>query len=254
MLPSKDIVYILISATTFALYSVLTRKAKKSNPIIFLFWIHTINYLGFLGVYFYRKFVLLHDVFAIEELISQFTFSNSPLYLVMGFTFLGTFLIYANLITHYPVSQVLPFIQISLLFTMASYMLLGNPFSAMDIIGIIIVCFGAVLSALDEFPTLNLWHHIKKIPRALWVGVLFESMLIGLRNFITFLLTQDTPIDKLVMENLKHVFPFSFQDPFYFNVGARYFVIIIFLAYILHSQKKDLKKIFTVLSESFGSR
>lgn len=252
MLPSIDIIYISISVITFALYSIFIKKVKSDTPIIFLFWIHTVNYLGFLGVYLFRKFILSHDVFAIEELISQFTFTNSPLYILMGLTFLGTFLIYARLINQYPISQVLPFIQISLLFTMTSYLILGDPFSLPDVIGVFIVCFGAILSALKVLPGLNFFEHLKTIPKGLWIGALCESSLIGLRSFITFLLTQKTAIDEFVMGSLKHVFPFSFQDPFYFNVGARFFVMIMFLGYI-YWNKINRSKIVPVLYNNFYS-
>ena len=251
MLPYLDIVYILISIITFALYSILITKVKVEDTFVFLFWIYTVNHLGFLGIYLFRKFILLHEVFAIEELIRQFTFYNSPLYVLMGLSFLATFLIYAKLISKYQVSIVLPFIQISLLFIVIGYIFLGDPFSWYSLIGALIVCLGAIISPMEHMPGINIFYHLNKLPRDLVAGVLIEAFLIALRAFITFLLIQETPIDKYVMDSLKHVFPFSFVDPFSFNLGARFFIMITFLGYIyIKGKSKNLGKILRDHSQS----
>lgn len=250
MIPYLDIVYILISAATFAAYSILIKKVSDQHILIILFWIHSFTYLGFFSVYLFRKFVLAHDLFAIEQLIHNYTFYDAPFYILYGLTFLGSFLLFHKLIVGYPVSQVLPFAQISLLFTMTGYLLLGDPFSLAAFIGVLVVCFGAILSASPEFHW-NIFKQLFALPRGLVIGVICEALLITLKALITFLVTQKTPIDEYIMTSLKHVYPFSFHDPFYFNLGARFFVMMTFLVFLIQSGKYH-GKIIKTLKENFG--
>lgn len=250
MLPSLDVTYIIISAFTFALYSILVKKIPPKDMLICLFWVHTITYLGFLSIYLFRKFALAHDVFAIEQLIHEYTFYNAPLYILIGITFLGSLLLYHKLIAEYPVSQVLPFAQISLLFIMTGYLLLGDPFSLSAFIGVLIVCFGSIISAIESFHWPNVFEPIRKLPRGLVIGILCEAVLITVNALITFFVTQKTPIDEYVMGSLKHIFPFSFYNPFYFNLGARFFIMITFLIYLFQSNKYQ-GRIIKTLRENF---
>ncbi len=252
MLPSLDIVLILVSTFTFALYCITVKKIKAEPFLIFLFWIHTFTYIGYFSVYLFRRFVLEHDTFAIEQLIHEFTFINAPLYIIMGLNFLGSFLIFNRLIVNYPISQIMPFAQISLLFTVIGYMILGDPYSASSMTGALVVCLGALIAAVDSFSFPNILEPYRKLPRGLWVGILCEAALLSSSALITFLLTQRTGMDKMVMRSLKHMFPFSFHNPFYFNLGARFFIMMTFLIYISY-QKNYRTNIFSALRKNLLS-
>ncbi len=252
MVAYADIILILISAFTFGLYSIFIKKISLEKLLIILFWVHTITYLGFFSVYLFRKFFLEHDVYAIEQLIHEFTIINAPLYILMGLSFLGSFIILNKLIVQYDVSKVLAFAQISILFTVIGYIILGDPFSWSSLIGAFIVSIGAVVSAFDTFHFPNILKPLFEIPKKLWIGILCEALLLSLAAFITFILTQKTAVDQFVMDSLKHVFPFSFHNPFYFNLGARFFIMAIFLIY-LYKVKKHGKLIITTLKENLWS-
>jgi uncharacterized membrane protein len=167
----------------------------------------------------------------------------------MGLNFLGSFLIFNQLIINYPISQVMPFAQISLFFTVISYIILGDPYSWASMIGALIVGLGALIAAVNSFSFPNILEPYQKLPKKLWIGILCEASLLTSSAVITFLLTQRTAMDKVVMISLKHVFPFSFHNPFYFNLGARFFIMMTFIIYISY-QKKYRNHIFSVLKKN----
>ncbi|MEX0940758.1 MAG: hypothetical protein WDZ41_05340 [Candidatus Babeliales bacterium] len=248
MLPYLDIIYIFISIVCYSAYIILIKGVSRKNILVSLFWIHTVTYVGFFCIYLFRKFILEHDLFAVEELIHEFTFINAPLYLLMGLSFLGSFLIFNILIINYPISRVLPFAKISMFFILIGYAILGDPFTWKSMLAASIVAVGALLAALDEMPWPNPIKPFLDVPKKLWIGILCESLLLTLNALITFFLTQKTTIDETIMESLKHVFPFSFHNPFYFNLGARFFIMITFFFYI-YVIKEYREHFFKVLSE-----
>ena len=83
-----DALFILISILTLCLYNVLIKKFP--HKFILFFFVNVFSYLGFLGIYFFRVFVLQHDLGALHELIVNYTDQNVPLYVLIAFAGTGS--------------------------------------------------------------------------------------------------------------------------------------------------------------------
>ena len=122
-----DALFILISILTLCLYNVLIKKFP--NKFILFFLVNVFSYLGFLGIYFFRVFVLQHDLGALHELIMNYTYQNVPLYVLIAFAFLGYMIVSEQLLNGYDVSLVIPIAQFGMLLASAGYIALGDPFT-----------------------------------------------------------------------------------------------------------------------------
>jgi len=230
-----DIIYISISIITFSLYNTFIKKTPGDKRLIVLFWMHIFAYISYIIFYFYKHIILMHDKNAIEHLIHEYTIINSPLYFLLGLCFVGTLIIYQNLLRHYPLSKVIPFAQISVLFTYIGQVFLGDVFDWSEFIGILIITFGAILTVCDTISFTHPLKPFKNIPPRLIKGVIGEAFLKASASVITFFLTQDTAINETIMNSLLHVFPFASYNPFEANLGARFFMIAILYYYLTHT-------------------
>src|SRR5262245_35234438 len=133
-----DALFILISVLTLCLYNVLIKKFP--NKFILFFLVNVFSYLGFLGIYFFRIFVLQHDLGALHELIMNYTYQNVPLYILIAFSFLGYMIVSEKLLNGYDVSLVIPISQFGMLLASAGYIALGDPFKWSLILGLCVLC------------------------------------------------------------------------------------------------------------------
>ena len=129
-----DALFILISILTLCLYNVLIKKFP--NKFILFFLVNVFSYLGFLGIYFFRVFVLQHDLSALHELILNYTYQNVPLYVLIAFSFLGYMIVSEKLLNGYDLSLVIPISQFGMLLASAGYIALGDPFKWSLILGL----------------------------------------------------------------------------------------------------------------------
>lgn len=219
------------SIITFSLFTVLLKVFAPKNLLPFLFWVNVVTYIGFLGIYFYRKYFLQHDLHILEELIFHFSFENAPLYILLSICFVGSYVIFNGLLEKYDVAQVMALSQISILFSFIGFLLMGDSFSLKGCIEVLIVTYGALISGMTtlSFNPYTLfasqsWDSIRKV----FLYASFTSII----TIITFLLTQQTVFNEEITGSLRHIFPFSFYNPFYFNVGTRFYIMITFFIYL----------------------
>lgn len=257
MVTYLDLLYIIVAGTAYALYQVTMKHMKSSIRLIAFFWIYVLAYAGHLVIYFFRKFILEHNVNAIEILIREFTFYNSPLYLLLGICFTWSLVIYFQLFKRYDLTLIVPFAQIGLLFTYLGYYLLGDPTNPVEFTGVAIICLGAFITGM---PTLvNPRKAIRAIPKPLIYGILKKSILSTIAAMSIFFITQQTAINKLVMQEIKHIFPFSFHySIFQADLGAYFFIVMTLLFYLTHHRQykgrllKTLRKHWVAITVACG--
>lgn len=228
----------LLSALTFALYSIII-KGSFAHRLVALFWIQVTTYLGFIGTYLVKKHILAHSVHDVEALIFEFTFTNAPLYVAMALMFVGAQLIFNRLLNQFDISLVAPLTQMSLLFTTIGLLFLGDPLSVVTILSVAVVFVGALLTSFPSFSVSAPFGPLKIIPRSLFKQAILEAALTAGAALVTFQCTQKTVMTESVQLWIKtitrHVysFPFSFFNPFHYNLGVRFFIVSIFLGYLL---------------------
>jgi drug/metabolite transporter (DMT)-like permease len=230
-----------VSIVATAGYMVSLKNTKKR--LIALFWANVFTYIGYLGIYFFKKTYLEHDTQAVEELLYNFTFTNVPLYILMALCWVGSLILLNHLMEQYDVSLVVPVTEVGILFTTIGYVVLGNQFSLIALLSVSIVFIGALVSGMKKFSITQPFKELKQFPYPLLVGGVMESIFEASAMMITFLVTQTTPITTEILEWLTNTFhhiytvPFSFRHPFYYNVGVRFFITLIFLLYMIFSRK-----------------
>jgi drug/metabolite transporter (DMT)-like permease len=249
------VAYAVVSGLFYSLYTINIKKAH--NRMILFFWVNVITYLCYLVLFFIKDSILLQDRHPIEHLIHEFTLTNSPFYLLMAFFWVGSLVVLNYLLTHYEVSKVTPALHIGILITTCGYMLLGKYFSWGEIAGIITIFTGAYISTYEEFSWKNFYTPIKNFAPLLIVAALLETFLVSGSQWITFICTQKTAITEEIQKWAHHIshhihgLPFGFHNPFYYNVGVRFFIVVVFISYILLFTD-DRKKIVSVLRNQFG--
>jgi drug/metabolite transporter (DMT)-like permease len=235
-----DALFILISILTLCLYNVWIKKFP--NKFILFFLVNVFSYLGFLGIYFFRVFVLQHDLGALHELIMNYTYQNVPLYVLIAFSFLGYMIVSEKLLNGYDVSLVIPISQFGMLLASAGYIALGDPFKWSLILGLCVLCTGTFIISLAAIPpssTETIFVRWKKIPKKLWLLTLVQAGFFILSATMTYLGTKETVRTEMIMAILRrmHMGPVSFHSAFYFNLGQQFFSVTIATVYILARKK-----------------
>lgn len=248
MLLGSSLFFCFISIIAYSTYMVSLKPVKER--MLTLFWINTFGYLGYVLIYFVRKLHFEHDVRALEQLLFDVTLSNVPLYILMACFFVGSFVLLSYLMDHFEISLITPVTEISILFSTIGYLILGNPFSWVVLIGVSIIFVGAIISGMKTVSLPNPFKDLTLIPRMLVIGGCLQALFESGADLITFLCTTQTAINKEIFSFLNTTFqyvydvPFSFHHPFYYNVGVRFFITLIFLLYLL-IHKKYRTEIFT---------
>lgn len=241
MLLGTGLFFCFVSILAYSIYMVALKPVK--HRMISLFWINTFGYLGYVVIYFIRKLHFEHDVRALEQLLFTFTLSNVPLYILMACFFVGSFVLLSYLMDHFEISLITPVTEISILFTTVGYLALGNPFSWLVLMSVTVIFIGAIISGMQTVSLANPFKDLAKIPRALVMGGALQAVFESGAMLITFLCTQQTAVTQEIFKILnitfKHIcdVPFSFHQPFYYNVGVRFFITLGFLLYLLVHKK-----------------
>lgn len=245
----KDFIFISISVFTFSLYNIYAKRFTQ-NRMALLFWVTNLTYAGFIITYVIRNFLLGQDPHAFHELLFTFTLINIPLYLLMGIAFVTSLWIFNWLLNHFDISLVFAMSQVSLLFTTLGYLTLGDSLKWSTVIAITLVFVGALISSFKEINWRNPLASLAHVPPKLFWGSIIQGLLATTVALITFIITQETKATQLIMHTLKHTYsmPFSFFNPFYLNVGVRFFYVLIFIFYVWHS-KQGIKSVFAILKQ-----
>jgi drug/metabolite transporter (DMT)-like permease len=231
-----DALFILISILMLCIYNVLIKKFP--NKFILFFLVNVFSYLGFLGVYFFRAFVLQHDLSAFHEFIFSYIDQNIPLYMLTAFSFLGSMIVSEKLLDGYDLSLVIPISQFGMLLASAGYIALGDPFKWPLLLGLGFLCAGAFIISLAAIPpssTETMLARWRKIPKKLWLLTMIQAFFFIIAAMITYLGTKETARTEMIMQSLRrlHIGPVSFYSAFYFNLGSQFFGLVICTIYIL---------------------
>jgi drug/metabolite transporter (DMT)-like permease len=217
-------------------YNVLIKKFPEKFILFFL--VNIFSYLGFLGIYFFRVFVLQHDLSAFHELVFNYTYQNVPLYVLIAFSYLGYMIVSEKLLNGYDLSLVIPISQFGMLLASSGYIALGDPFKWSLVLGLCVLCAGTFIISLASIPassTETVLVRWKKIPQKLWLLTMLQACFFILSSMITYLGTKETVRTEMIMYSLRrmHMGPISFHSAFYFNLGQQFFSVIISTAYVL---------------------
>lgn len=248
------ITYLLLSVVSYAFYAIGLKPFRER--IILFFWVNIFVYVAYLILYFINNVILQHDHHPIQHLLHDFTFTNVPLYILMACVWIGSLIVLDHLLDNYDISLVMPVTEISILFGLIGYIMLGAKFTVSSVISVLIVFVGAIVSAFDELSKEDFFAPLKRIPHPLLIGGLLESFLSAVSRWITFICTHETAatlgIHHWVNNMFTHIYqiPFSFHNPFYYNVGVRFFIALLFLVYMLFFKRKRWE-IITQLQEHF---
>ena len=210
----------------FAVYMVLLQKFNVK--LTWQFWIQTFAYLGALSVYTFRSLILNHDLFFIRNLIEDYTFTNAPFFIIGAVSSVILIVILHNLIFTFGAAKVAGLSELFVIATTASFAVMGHFPSWASLFSLMIIAVGAIIFSLEE---INL-RSLLAIPRGLMIGIGIGFAVKFVEGLVTFLGTKSTPISHTVLFGLKHVFPFSVMNPFYFTLGTKFFMIVTLFAYI----------------------
>ncbi|MCF7900293.1 hypothetical protein K9K77_02170 [Candidatus Babeliales bacterium] len=226
------------------LYSSYTINAKKSaDRIIVFFWVNVITYLCYLGMFYFKDVILQHDRHPLEHLIHNVTLTDIPFYFLMACCWVGSLIIFDYMLKHNNCSLVIPVSHMGILITTLGYILLGKQFTTGELIGNFLIFCGATISAYQHISLLHLFKGLKKIPLYLLLSALCESLLVAGSHWMTFLCTHKTTITQEIQEWAQHLShhihgpAFGFHNPFYYNIGVRFFIVVIFILYIIFFTK-----------------
>lgn len=247
--------YAVVSGLFYSSYAINIKRS--TNRIIVFFWVNIVTYLCYLTLFFVKDAILLKDRHPIEHLIHEFTLTNAPFYLLMACFWVGSLIVLDYLFTHYEVSRVTPALHIGIIISTFGYMLLGKSFSNGELVGVFTIFIGAYISTYKDFSLKSLYTPLQRVAPLLLVAVIIETLLVSGSQWITFICTQKTIITEEIQSWAQHIshhihgLPFGFHNPFYYNVGVRFFIVVVFISYILLFTD-DRKKIVLVLRNQFG--
>src|SRR5215471_16327712 len=248
-----DATLILVSILMICVYNVLIKKI--ADKLILLFLVNLFSYIGFLGIYFFRVFIMHHDLHAFHELIFNYIDQNVPLYLLIAFSFLGYMIVSEKLLNGYDLSLVIPISQLGMLFATAGYIALGDPFKWSLILGLCILCAGTFivsLSAIAQSSTETILEKFRKIPKQLWLLTITQACFFIISATITYLGTKEDIRTETIMYSLRrlHIGPIVFHSSFYFNLGQQCYSLIIVAVYILIRKKYRDRILLLIVKES----
>ena len=240
---------IFLTVITTAFYNIFLKQYK--DRLVLLFWVEIFTYIWYLLALFFKKHILGHDTSDTHKMIFDLTYTNLPLYLLMALCFVSSLIFLNHLLKKYEISLVIPLSQISLLIAASGYILLGDPFQPAVLIGICIICFGAFLSSLTRFSLKDL----NKISGKLILDMFLYATLVALTLIITYQTTQQTHQTQMIQQwfadsfKSLHTFHFYFYNPFYFNIGVRFFIMLFFIIAFYVFEKKTFKEPFIGLKK-----
>jgi drug/metabolite transporter (DMT)-like permease len=248
------LIYTLLAVIFYSFYTI-GLKSVKDRMVVF-FWVNIFAYLGYLGIYAFRQAFIDHRPHPIEALLYDFTLTNIPFYILMACFWVGSLVVLDYLLDNYDVSIAIPVTEVSILFSTIGYILLGQSFSFISLLSITIVFIGAIISAFDKLSLSDPLAPLRRFPKALIFAGILESSLSAGSKMVTFICTHTTSVTEEILGWMNNAFqhiyklPFSFHNPFYYNVGVRFFIAVVFLIYIL-GIKKMSTKIFTILHQQW---
>lgn len=254
MFESIGLFYIALYVIAYSVFTVSLKPAK--DRLVVFFWANVWAYIGYLGIFLSHQILVDHPLRKIEDMLFDFTFINIPFYLLMAIFWVGSLIVLNDLFERFDVSLVVPVTQITLLFTTIGYLILGIPFSWVSLLSVVTVFVGSVISAFDTLSWKDPLGPLKRIPISLLLGGTIQALLNAGTNFVTYICTHPTSITKEIVSWVTNIFhhiyrlPFSFHEPFYYNVGVRFFIALIFFVYMIVF-KNMFKEIFYLLLRHF---
>jgi drug/metabolite transporter (DMT)-like permease len=249
-----DILYLLITDFFIAGCNVVVKPFKEK--LILLFWSSTFSYLAYVGYALYKETILQHAPHPWKQIFFDYTLINIPFYTLIGIATFASLFLFAYLLKHYDLSLVSPILKVSMLIQTVGYLALGQTFYLYPFLGVLIVLCGAIISVWPSPNPKNFAAFKKQFPFALLVLAIVAACFKAITKIIIFLLTQKTPVTIEIQQFLDHTFhhmhPLSltFVNPFHYNVGVRFFIVLCFLIYIIGIERQG-HKIVQVFRKNF---
>jgi uncharacterized membrane protein len=230
--------YVVLSIVSVLLVNVYSVTVKRiPDKLVLFFWTNVFTYLGFLVVYFFRA-SRAGGGHALQDLVFRYTLAEAPLYLLYAAGFVGTMLVFQQLLDGYDLSLVMPLSQLSILFVTLGYVVLGVQPAWQEVVGLLILSPGVVVVSLPAdalASTAALLARLRAVPWRLWGLTVVLASLTTLTAVASYLGTRKTVETEALagaLEGALHLHVF-FLDPFHFALGAQFFSILAFLGFML---------------------
>lgn len=245
-----------VSAFATAVYLILFKK-QKYNSLICILWSYIFLFILLLVCFYVRNFYLGITLSDATLLFKTVITENIPFYVANALSTLVITVLYAYAFTHYPVSQLIPIVQLGMIFVTAGYYFLGTPLSLGILIGIFLISIGAIISGFERFYFPNVLKPFTEISYPTYLVGLTIMCFDSLAQIIIFLTTykdyQTFHIQHLFshMKGLSH-FRFAFTSALEYYEGSLPLFILLLFLYLLLVKRSSLTTMFEVLKKNFS--
>ncbi len=243
-----------LSAFATAVYLILFKKESK-DTLACIFWNYIFLFIIMLCAFYLRNIYAGKTVAAATVLFKDTLFENIPLYIVDATSSILSIIMYAYAFSHYRVSQIIPIVQLGVIFITAGYWILGTPISFIAFIGIFLISLGAILSGFEKFYFPNILKPLTKISRGAYLTGLLIMIFDSLGEIIVYIATykdyQTSHLDSIFghMKGIHH-FHFAFTNALQYYEASLPWLILGLLLYLLFIKRYSLVGIYDVLKKN----
>ncbi|MFT6765449.1 MAG: putative membrane protein [Alteromonas naphthalenivorans] len=256
MISFLSFISVSISIASSICYSLIIKKSHEKKITCLASLI--IAYILFPVLFCIFKIFTNHSISQTQTALATILTNNIPLYLCASISMLLGTLTLAYLLDKYSLSQVILVSQLGIPLTVIGYYAMGNPTTSIELIGIIIITLGSIISGFKKFEFPNIFKSFLTIPLALYfLGILRYSLNL-LVQLITFTASQKTFETLSIHDFINRDIPVSiifsnFENAIYFKIGTSSFIIIIFGLYILYLEKFSISQVSNKIQKNFYS-
>jgi|GEM_PF-6783413 len=247
----------ILSAIGTAFYLVLFKKQEEA-AVTCIFWNYIFLFFLMLGCFYLRHFYA-GETFAVTTTLFQTTLTeNFFWYLCNAVATILSIVFYAYAFSCCPVSQIIPIVQLGVIFVTATYYFLGTSISPLGFTGVVIISIGAIISGFDKLTFPNILKPLTTIsPKAYLIGFLImitDSIGDILVYLATYKDSETFHIDAILghMKGIHHLH-FAFTNALQYYEASLAWLILMLFFYLVFAQRYSLKKIFKTLTDNFKS-
>lgn len=233
---------ILLSATVLLGAYYPTLKKHNDELLHLLFWSNLLTYIAFATFFFLKhKTFYLFSFSHLETFMYDFTYTNLPLYLIVGGSTLGILLILESLSKHFPIAMIVAVSKVSIISSTIGYLILGNSFTINALIGISIVFIGALISGFPYISFKNPFKPLLELDKKLIIGAFTNALFASTISMITFICTAKFNHNtQEILHSISihlHEMPFHTLTPIHFNIGSQFAVSLMLFFFIKFYRK-----------------
>lgn len=234
--------------TLSSLAAVILKKAEKKD--ILVLWTLLFMYFSAHIAFFIMK---VHDGLTFHQttlFILNLYRENILFYIIRGISIvLGNILLF-YLMNHFPVTQIILVLQLSVPISAFCFYFLGNPLTWNVILGTIIVTLGALISGLPKFYFPNIFKPLLEIPPKIYILGTLKSLITVFGSLLLFIVSTRTSETNALFHFLKHTPLFdltdlSFYTAFDYAIGMAPWILTTYFLYFIIIKKitsYDMKK------------